>query len=172
MVSIQRDRGLDPTSYVLLQHPMIKQFFCNTSLTGCISIDVSLVRRDTTILLNAFSYRRKVRSRLPSRLFLPTPLLRASARARQKEMGQRIASLCEYELRPVLHLRNLIRIQILFPNVSMFAKKTSKRFGFGSVIKVMEGNFGVSDQSRKSQKSGIRYLKSISGGMHSKDIIH
>ena len=90
--------------HVLLQHPMIKQFFCNTSLTGCISIDVSLVRRDTTILLNAFSYRRKVRSRLPSRLFLPAPLLRASARARQKEMGQRIASLCEYELRPVLHL--------------------------------------------------------------------
>ena len=123
MVSIQRDRGLDPTSYVLLQHPMIKQFFCNTSLTVCISIDV---RRDTTILLNAFSYRRKVRSRLPSRLFLPAPLLRASARARQKEMGQRIASLCEYELRPVLHLRNLIRIQMLNQNVSRFAKISSK----------------------------------------------
>ena len=126
MISIQRDRCLDPTSYVLLQHPMIKQFFCNTSLTGCISIALSLVHRDTTILLNAFSYRRKVRSRLPSRLFLPAPLLRASSRARQKEMGQRIASLCEYELRPVLHLRNLIRIQMLNQNVSRFAKISSK----------------------------------------------
>ena len=72
----------------------------------------------------------------PIKIFLPAPLLKAPSHARQKETGQKIAALCEYELRPVLHLRNPTRMQILYPKVSAFAKKTLNLFCLWFVSKL------------------------------------